>query len=76
MSEKFTPQTPEETCEIIFDAFAAETPIEIVGSGSRRLIGRPLDTEYALSTSAFKGVNLYEPDELVLRAGSARPCPS
>ena len=73
MSEKFTPQTPEETCEIISDAFAAETPIEIVGSGSRRLIGRPLDTEYALSTSALKGVNLYEPDELVLRAGSGTP---
>ena len=73
MSEKFTPQTPEETCEIISDALAAETPIEIVGSGSRRLIGRALDTEYALSTSALKGVNLYEPDELVLRAGSGTP---
>ena len=73
MSEKFTPQTPEETCEIISDALAAETSLEIVGSGSRRLIGRPLDTEYALSTSALKGVNLYEPDELVLRAGSGTP---
>ena len=73
MSEIFTPQTSEETCEIISDALAAETPLEIVGSGSRRLIGRPLDTEYALSTSAFKGVNLYEPDELVLRAGSGTP---
>ncbi|MGB0631559.1 MAG: glycolate oxidase subunit GlcE [Alphaproteobacteria bacterium] len=73
MAEKLIPRTAEETCAIVADALAAETPLDVAGGGSRRLIGRPPETEYTLSTSALAGVTLYEPDELVLRAGPGTP---
>ena len=73
MAEKFTPGTAEETRAIVADALAAETPLAIEGGGTRQLIGRPLETQYSLSTSALAGVSLYEPEELVLRAGPGTP---
>jgi glycolate oxidase FAD binding subunit len=51
---------------------AAETKtVELVGAGSKMDLGRPMETDYRLHLSALEGVNLYEPEELVLRAGAA-----
>ena len=69
MIETFNPDSADEAGAIVSDALAAETPLEIVGGGSLRGIGRPLETGYALSTAGLSGVSLYEPEELVLRAG-------
>ena len=46
-----------------------KTPIELIGHGSKRLIGRPGNTAHTLDVSALSGVSLYEPAELVLSAG-------
>ena len=43
------------------------------GGGSQQSIGRPMKTLHTLSASALSGVSLYEPEELVLRAGSGTP---
>ncbi len=69
MTEQLNPITARDTCEIIADAITSEKTLEIMGAGSRRSIGRPMETDHILSTSALNGVSLYEPDELVLRAG-------
>jgi glycolate oxidase FAD binding subunit len=73
MIETFNPDSADEAGAIVSDALAAETPLEIVGGGSLRGIGRPLETGYALSTAGLSGVSLYEPEELVLRAGPGTP---
>ena len=47
--------------------------LEIVGSGTKRGLGRPLQAETVLDMSGFKGISLYEPEELVLEAGAGTP---
>jgi glycolate oxidase FAD binding subunit len=47
--------------------------LEILGHGSKRAIGRPLQTDLALDLSALSGITLYEPEELVLSAKAGTP---
>ena len=46
---------------------------EIRGSGTKHGFGRPMQAATVLDMSGFKGISLYEPDELVLEAGTATP---
>ena len=66
------PQTESALAELLRDAAARAEPLRLAGSGSKRALGRPSSGE-ALSLSAFSGVSLYEPEELVLTAGAATP---
>ena len=47
-------------------------PIEIVGSGSKRAVGRPVDA-MTITTASLRGVTLYEPSELVMSARAGTP---
>lgn len=69
MTQSFAPETAEEVRAIVADALASGTSLEVVGGATRRTLGRPVDAEYVLSSAGLAGVSLYEPDELVLRAG-------
>ncbi|MEO3386408.1 glycolate oxidase subunit GlcE [Mesorhizobium sp. CAU 1741] len=69
----FTPATAEETLAAVQWAVAEESPIEILGHGSKRAIGRPLQTEHVLDLSNLTGITLYEPEELVLSARAGTP---
>lgn len=69
----FTPATSEEVLSTVAWAVAEETPLEILGHGSKRGIGRPLQTEHTLDLSKLSGVTLYEPAELVLSAKAGTP---
>jgi len=64
------PRNESEFAELLRDAAARAAPLRLVGSGSKGALGRPSAGE-ALSLSAFSGVRLYEPEELVLTAGAA-----
>lgn len=48
-------------------------PLEILGHGSKRGFGRPVQATHQLDLSGLSGIILYEPEELVLtcRAGTA-----
>jgi glycolate oxidase FAD binding subunit len=48
-------------------------PIEVVGSGSKRAIGRPIDSVITLTTASLRGITLYEPSELVMSARAGTP---
>lgn len=54
-------------------AAAEERPLEVIGGGSKRAIGRPAQTEHTLDLSKLTGVTLYEPEELVLSAMAGTP---
>ncbi|MDX8463125.1 glycolate oxidase subunit GlcE [Mesorhizobium humile] len=69
----FTPSTSAEVLSTVQWAAAEETPVEILGHGSKRGIGRPLQTEHTLDLSKLTGVTLYEPAELVLSARAGTP---
>jgi glycolate oxidase FAD binding subunit len=66
----FTPKTEDEIAEAVQWALSENAPVEVVGHGSKRNLGRPLQTEHTIALSHFSGVTLYEPDELVLSAKS------
>ena len=52
---------------------AAQAPLEIIGSGTKRHLGHPVQAAATLDMSAFSGVIAYEPEELILDVGAATP---
>jgi glycolate oxidase FAD binding subunit len=62
-----------EFSRVLQEAVATQTSIELVGGGSKRQIGRPIQAPATLSTRALRGVTLYEPSEMVMsaRAGTS-----
>ena len=73
MSETLKPQSTEQVQEAVQWAAARETALEVLGGGSKRAFGRPMEAEHRLDVSALAGIKLYEPEELVLGAGAATP---
>lgn len=69
----FIPATSAETLSTVAWAAAEESPLEILGHGSKRGIGRPQQSEHTLDLSKLSGVTLYEPAELVLSAKAGTP---
>jgi glycolate oxidase FAD binding subunit len=47
--------------------------VEVVGSGTRRGLGRPVDAAHVLDVSGLRGVLEYEPEELILTALPGTP---
>ena len=54
-------------------AIASEQPLEIVGHGSKRLIGQPMATNALLDLSALNAVVAYEPHELIITLQAGAP---
>jgi glycolate oxidase FAD binding subunit len=54
-------------------AIASEQPLEIIGHGSKRLIGQPMATNALLDLSALNAVTLYEPNELIITVEAGAP---
>ena len=50
-----------------------KTPIEVIGSGSKARIGRPMQTAATISTASMHGIWMYEPTELVMSAHGGTP---
>ncbi|HUZ75278.1 MAG TPA: FAD-binding protein [Stellaceae bacterium] len=69
----FRPADERELIEIIVGALARDEPLELVAGASKRGLGRPLQLPHVVELSAFAGIRLYEPEELVLTAGAATP---
>jgi glycolate oxidase FAD binding subunit len=54
-------------------AIASEQPLEIIGHGSKRLIGQPTATNAVLDLSALNAVTSYEPNELIITVQAGAP---
>ena len=54
-------------------AIASEQPLEIIGHGSKRLIGQPMATNALLDLSALNAVTSYEPNELIITVQAGAP---
>ncbi len=59
--------------QVVKAALANEQPLEILGHGSKRAIGRPMATNAVLDLSALDAVVSYEPNELLLTVGAGAP---
>ncbi len=53
----------------------AEAPFEIIGTGTKRRLGRPVQAAQTLDMSAFTDIAAYEPEELILEPGPEHGSP-
>lgn len=67
------PDDAQQLRDLVGWAAAEEQPLEIVGGGSKRVLGRHLQVAHTLDLSALAGIISYEPSELVLTARAATP---
>ena len=58
---------------MVRSALASEQPLEIIGHGSKRLIGQPMATNALLDLSALNAVTAYEPNELIITVQAGAP---
>lgn len=72
-AETLRPEDREQLVEAVSWANSDLKPLEVLGRGTKRGLGRPLQTAHRLDLSAFTGIALYEAEELVLSAGAATP---
>jgi glycolate oxidase FAD binding subunit len=70
---RFSPGDLMALREAVGDALAAAEPLELVAGGSKRDLGRPMQTPHTLDLSQLSGIRSYEPNELVLTAGASTP---
>lgn len=70
MSASLKPGSETELSEIIA---GADAPLEIIGTGTKRGLGRPVQASATLDMSSFAGVIAYEPEELILEVGAGTP---
>ncbi|MGF7159681.1 glycolate oxidase FAD binding subunit [Rhodoligotrophos appendicifer] len=73
MASVLKPENLGQLRDAVAWAASAQAPIEILGSGSKRAIGGVMDASWTLDTTALSGISLYEPEELVIQAGSGTP---
>ena len=68
MGTIFTVENRDQLVEAVAWAAADQQPLEVVGGGSKRGLGRPVQAAHTLDLSRLTGITLYEPEELVLSA--------
>jgi glycolate oxidase FAD binding subunit len=73
MTATIRPSDAKAVEEAVQSALSEGKSLEIVAGGSKRGIGRPLQTELTVDLSGLTGVTLYEPEELVLSARAGTP---
>jgi glycolate oxidase FAD binding subunit len=63
----------EDVEQVVRAALASEQPLEIIGHGTKRLIGQPMATNALLDLSALNAVTAYEPNELIITVQAGAP---
>jgi glycolate oxidase FAD binding subunit len=67
------PTTIEQIVDAVRGALADEQPLEIVGRGTKRGLGRPIQAGATLDLSGLSGILSYEPAELILTCLAGTP---
>ena len=73
MTEVWRPAADWELKSMIAQHAEARQPVEIVGAGTKRAMGRPIVPATVISLATIRGVTLYEPTELVMSARAGTP---
>ena len=66
MSETFYARNEEEVSDFIFDHYNNNNPVELIGSGSKK-IGRLIQSSKNLSLKTMSGILEYFPEELYIK---------
>ncbi len=68
MDKALTPASPDQVLDAVAQALDQDRPLEVLGNGSKRTLGRPLTGVQPLVLSHLAGITTYEPEELVMSA--------
>jgi glycolate oxidase FAD binding subunit len=61
---------PQSEAELAEAVAAASAPFEVVGTATKRRLGRPVQAGATLDLSGLAAIDVYEPEELSLEAGA------
>jgi len=67
------PQNEKKVSEFVRQFYKSNIPIELVGSGSKRKIGKPLQCAKILNLSKLNGIIEYLPEELYIKVKACTP---
>ena len=67
------PQNEKEVAGFIKKFYKSNTPIELICSGSKKKIGKPLQCSTTLSLSKLDGIVEYLPEELYIKVQACTP---
>ncbi len=67
------PAADSELRDLLREATARKIPVEIIGAGTKRDVGRAVERGVPVTTSSLAGITLYEPTELVMSAKAGTP---
>ncbi len=73
MSDILSPATDWELESMLASLSEEKASVEIIGAGSKRMMGRPPVADHRLTTSVMRGIPLYEATELVMAARAGTP---
>lgn len=73
MTDRLRPRDEAEVTDAIRWAVSEGRTLEVAGAGSKRTLGRHIQTDATLDLSGLSGITLYEPEELVLSARAGTP---
>jgi len=67
------PENEKKVAKIIKQLYRSNIPVELIGSGSKRNIGKPLQCEKILNLSKISGIVEYLPEELYIKVKACTP---
>jgi len=67
------PQNEKEVSSLIKKSYKSNIPVELVGSGSKKKIGKPLQCVKTLNLSKLDGIIEYLPEELYIKVKANTP---
>ena len=67
------PENEREVSAFIKKIYKSNIPIELIGSGSKRKLGKPLQCAKTLSLSKLNGIVEYLPEELYIKVKAGTP---
>lgn len=73
MVDVLSPTTSAQLREAVGWALGTKTPLEIIGSGSKRSFGHAVQADTVLECAKLSGILFYQPEELVISARVGTP---
>ena len=60
-AEVLKPRDADDVRDAVAGALSEETPLEVLGRGTKRALGRPVQAAHTLDLSGLSGIVSYEP---------------
>ena len=72
-SEILSPSTEKEVSEIVREIYSKQLPVEISGTGTKKVFGYNVQTAKKLSLSKLSGIIDYKKEELYIKVKAGTP---